>query len=134
MATIRLKLKRAALLSIVTLVIAGAGWFALKAVSDLSDGPADITSGKQAYVDNCMACHGVKGNGDGPASVAMLVKPDDIYQELTNPFGLKAELIDSVLTGDNGQDGSMPAFDAVLDAREINNIFGYIASINQTTH
>ena len=133
-ATIKLSLKRAALLSIGTAFITGVGWFAFKSVSDQSGEPPDLANGKQAYVENCMTCHGAKGHGDGPASSAMQIKPDNIYQELTNPFGLKAELIDSVLTGDNGQDGTMPAFNAVLDAREINDIFGYIVSINQTFH
>ena len=132
MATIKLSLKRAALLSIGAAFITGMGWFAFKAISDQSDEPPDLVRGKQAYFETCMACHGVKGDGDGPASVSMKIKPDNIYQELTNPFGLKAELIDSVLSGDNGQDGTMPAFSAVLDAREINDIFGYIVSINQS--
>ena len=134
MTTIKVILKRVALLSIGTVFITGVGWFAFKAVSDQSGEPPDLTRGKQAYVENCMTCHGAKGNGDGPASISMRIKPDNIYQELTNPFGLKAELIDSVLTGDNGQDGAMPAFNAVLDAGEINDIFGYIVSINQTSH
>ena len=68
------------------------------------------------------------------ASLSMTVKPDNIYQELKNPFGFKTELIDSVLNGDNGQGGTMPAFKDILNEKEINDIFGYIININESTH
>ena len=111
--------------------IGGAGFFAMNAISDASYAAPDVANGKTAFLDYCLVCHGEKGRGDGPASHAMSVKPDDIHRELANPFGLKAELIDSVLNGDNGQNGTMPAFKGVLTEKEIVDIFGYIASINK---
>ena len=112
------------------LVLIPTAFFAAKGISDSSYDAPDVTVGETAYLANCLACHEERGRGDGPASHAMPVKPDDIYQELTNPFGFKAELIDSILTGDNGQDGTMPAFKGVLTEKEIVDIFGYITSIN----
>ena len=126
--------KRITLLYAGIALISAAGWFAFKPMSDYSADPAVLARGKQAYVENCVTCHGLKGHGDGVASLSMQVKPDNIYQELKNPLGLKAELIDSVLSGDNGQDGTMPAFNTVLNEREVNDIFAYIVSINQTSH
>ena len=111
--------------------IGGTGFFAVKAISDSSYGAPDIANGKTAFLANCVVCHGEQGRGDGPASHTMTVKPDDIYQELTNPLGFKAELIHSVLNGDNGQNGMMPAFKGILTEKELVDIFGYIASINK---
>lgn len=105
--------------------------FAMKAISDSSYDTANLTQGKTAYVSNCIVCHGDQGRGDGPASDAMAVKPDNIYLELINPFGFKAELIGSVMNGDNGQNGTMPAFKEVLSKKEIVDIFAYIISLNE---
>ena len=115
------------------ILLGGTGFFTFKNVNDLSYGQPNIANGKNAYIANCMVCHGEKGLGDGVASQSMTVKPGNIYQELTNPFGLKAELIASVLSEDNGLDGTMPAFNGVLTEKEVNNIFGYILSINEST-
>ena len=110
--------------------LGGAGFFAIKTISDSSYGAPNAANGETAYLANCAVCHGEQGRGDGLASHAMSVKPDDIYLELTSPFGFNAELIDSVLNGDNGQNGTMPAFKGVLTEKDIVDIFGYIASIN----
>ena len=77
-----------------------------------------------------MACHEEKGLGDVVAAQTMVIKPDNIYQELTNPLSFKAELIQSVLEGDNGQNGNMPALKEILTETDINDIFGYVASLN----
>jgi len=106
------------------------GFLTFKKISDSSYGSPNLANGKIAYVENCITCHGEKGLGDGVASQSMQIKPDSIYEELTNPFGLKAELINSVLSGDNGQDGTMPAFNGVLTEEDVNDIFGYIVNIN----
>lgn len=108
-----------------------AGFFTVKGINDASYEPPNVANGKTAYISNCLLCHGEQGRGDGIASHAMPIKPDDIYKELTNPFGFKAELISSVLNGDNGQDGTMPAFNETLTEKEIVDIFGYIVSVNQ---
>ena len=38
---------------------------------------ADAAKGKQVYMANCMACHGAKADGKGPAAGAMSPKPTD---------------------------------------------------------
>lgn len=81
---------------------------------------------------NCQVCHGDKGEGNGIIANTLIVQPDSIYEELTNPLGLKYELIGSVLEGDNGQDGIMPAFKNSLSGRDVNDIFAYIKTINES--
>ena len=124
-------MKKLILVCLGIMSFSGAGFLVAKAVNESFYTRADVSHGKAMFAANCAVCHGEQGRGDGPASHAMAVKPDDIYKELTNPFGFKAELIDSVLSGDNGQDGTMPAFRGVLTEQDIVDIFGYVASVNQ---
>ncbi len=42
-----------------------------------------LEKGRQAFMTNCMACHGEKGAGDGPGAVALNPKPRN-YQK--DPF------------------------------------------------
>ena len=109
-----------------------ASFFITKNVSDSFYSSPNLANGKKAYIAYCLECHGQKGLGNGVVSVSMTVKPDSIYQELSNPFGFKAELINSVLSGDNGQGGVMPAFNGTLTETDVNDIFGYIVTINQS--
>jgi len=39
---------------------------------------ADITSGKNMFVNYCASCHGVDGKGNGPAAVALKPAPTDL--------------------------------------------------------
>ncbi|ELR66643.1 hypothetical protein C942_04341 [Photobacterium marinum] len=47
-----------------------------------------------------------------------------------NLFGMKTELINSVLDGDSDQGGVMPALKSTLSKADVNDIFEYIKSIN----
>lgn len=43
--------------------------------------PADaksIAAGKAVYTQQCLACHGPTGKGDGPAAIALKTKPGDL--------------------------------------------------------
>ena len=113
-------------------VLGFGGFFTSKLLVNLYLGTPDITNGQTKYQTYCLACHGDKGHGDGVASAALTVKPDSLVEELSNPWGFKLELIYSVLDGDNGQDGLMPAFKGTLTKKDINDIFGYIENINQS--
>ena len=41
---------------------------------------SDPTSGKQMYTDYCVPCHGVAGQGAGPAAVALKTPAKDLTQ------------------------------------------------------
>lgn len=120
------------LLLIGVLVLTCAEFFYLKAFSDELYGPPNLSNGETVYINNCAACHGDKGLGDGVASASLTIKPDNIHQELRDLFSFKAELINSVLDGDNGQGGVMPSFRESLSPEQINDVFGYILHINKS--
>lgn len=90
----------------------------------------DLTNGQEKYLVHCIACHGERGFGDGGLAAQLQVSPDNIYSEVSNPLGLKAELIASVLDGDNGEGGQMPAFKGVLTEQDVNDVLEYIRDMN----
>jgi len=62
----------------------------------------DVKSGEKIYLDRCWACHGVSGDGRGPAAGGMVPPPTDF----TAPGALKQrsehDLLDAVLKGKPG--------------------------------
>lgn len=103
----------------------------VKAYGQYAFGPANLVNGKEQYTTHCIGCHGVKGRGDGILSANLEVPADNISEELANPFGFKQELIESVYLGDNGQQGSMPAFQGILSRNDINDALEYVRSVNE---
>ena len=59
--------------------------------------PELIKKGKAAYTTNCMTCHGEKGDGQGPAGVALKPAPRNFAKD---PFkkGDKTEQIVETIT------------------------------------
>jgi mono/diheme cytochrome c family protein len=53
-----------------------------KAATPPKKTPDLLTQGKKLYEENCSPCHGDKGNGKGPAGVALKPPPRDF----ANPF------------------------------------------------
>ncbi len=121
----KLLFQRAMLIAAIPLVFVG-----VKAYDHHAYGPADLANGKVQYTTYCIDCHGVNGHG-GPRGASLQVPADSIVEELANPLGLKQELIWSVYTGDNGQQGQMPAFRGVLSKKDINDALEYIRSVNE---
>lgn len=75
--------------------------------------PALLDKGKAAYTTNCVPCHGEKGEGNGPAAVAINPKPRNFN---TDPFkqGDKPEQIFETLA--KGVPGTtMVAFTALSE-------------------
>ncbi|OLQ89345.1 hypothetical protein BIY22_19740 [Vibrio panuliri] len=86
-----------------------------------------LEQGKQNYQTLCLACHGNLGHGDGVAAQALSEQPSNIHQSLNSWFESEAELIDTVLNGNE----EMPAWGSVLNEQQVKEIFAYIESINQ---
>ncbi|MGY3572355.1 cytochrome c [Vibrio sp. SCSIO 43135] len=88
---------------------------------------ADLANGEQQFTSLCVSCHGEKGHGDGVAGKALSEAPSNIYDGLTSFWESEAELMDTVLNGNEG----MPAWKSVLSENDVKDIFAYIRQINQ---
>ncbi|MGF1911656.1 cytochrome c [Vibrio kasasachensis] len=86
-----------------------------------------IDEGKMNYQMLCSSCHGELGHGDGIAGKALSEAPSNINDGLNSWFETEAELIDTVLNGNEG----MPAWGSVLSEQQVKDIFVYIREINQ---
>lgn len=87
----------------------------------------DVDAGESSYKTLCVSCHGELGHGDGIAGKALPEQPSNIYEGLNSWFETEAELIDTVLNGNEG----MPAWNSVLNEKDVQDIFAYIEKINQ---
>jgi mono/diheme cytochrome c family protein len=82
----------------------------------------EYTQGKKLFSDKCQICHGVKGDGNGPAGTALSPKPADF----TSPKFWQQKNVDKLIadTVENGH-GMMPSFN--LKPAEIKEIIDYLA-------
>ncbi len=89
--------------------------------------PGEIAAadGRSLYNDKCTLCHGVKGDGKGPAGVTLSPPPTDFtnpgYWQKTND----KKIADAISNGV----GVMPAFDLKPD--EIKAIIAYMRTFKK---
>jgi copper transport protein len=115
--------------------------FSTEAYTDTYNDPTQdytaesISRGMTAYQDNCVACHGPMGEGNGPMS-----------KDLKNAQGLKIEPADLTAPhvgthtiGDifhwltfGGQSGVMPSFSHVLDVDDRWDMINYLLILSST--
>ena len=76
-------------------------------------GAAAIARGQAVYQENCAACHGPYGYGDGPAADGLAVKPSDLTEPTLFHQGAGA-VFWWIASG--SRDGAMPSFAESLDA------------------
>jgi mono/diheme cytochrome c family protein len=87
--------------------------------------------GYALYRRNCLHCHGVSGAGDGPTAPFLYPIPRDyrkgIFKFTSTASGAKPDRSDLRRTITNGLHGtSMPAFDALLNESEIEQVIDYV--------
>ena len=76
----------------------------------------------------CVACHGKKGEGDGPAAIALQPRPANLTDpERIGPLS-NEELVAVITEGK----GSMPSFGSLLQPGEINALVRYIRQLSGT--
>jgi high-affinity iron transporter len=90
---------------------------------------ADLIRGKKIYDTNCVACHGPKGDGKGPAGATLNPKPTDF----TSPPAMKdisdARMLKSIREGRPGT--GMVAWGGILNEKDIEDVMAYIKSLQK---
>jgi len=80
----------------------------------------EYAQGKKLYSDKCQICHGVKGDGNGPAASALSPRPANFTHPKFWQGDVDKKITDTI---ENGH-GMMPAFD--LKPGEIKDIIDYL--------
>lgn len=82
---------------------------------------ASIQKGKEIYEKKCTLCHGVKGDGNGPASAGLNPKPTN-FKESHGEKMTDGEHFWKITTGR----GAMPSFEKDLTNEERWHVINYI--------
>ncbi len=101
----------------------------------LPDEPEDAKHAQEGgyglYRRHCLHCHGVSGAGDGPTSVFLYPRPRDyrlgLFKFTSTATGAKPtrdDLRRTIMDGIHGT--SMPAFVAMLDTAELEQVVDYV--------
>lgn len=99
-------------------------WDVVMYALTLSLSPQDLSSGAQLYQQNCAACHGASGKGDGPQAAGLSL-PDLSNQEFM--AGKSAEDLYQAIRQGVGE--QMPAFGEKLSEADLWLLAGYSRSL-----
>lgn len=94
----------------------------------------DLPQGQILYTQHCAACHGESGRGNGPAAIAMDVRPRDFrnepfrYVSTINGVPTERDLLQTIRLGRHF--GAMPARPSLTDA-EVRLLVDYVREINR---
>ena len=92
-----------------------------------------LLHGQAVYQDQCVQCHGVSGDGQGPAAAYLYPRPRDYrngtFKFITTPYGAKPVRSDLLRTVRQGVRGtSMPSF-ALLPADDLEAVVDYVLAL-----
>jgi mono/diheme cytochrome c family protein len=92
-----------------------------------------LLHGQAVYQQQCVQCHGISGDGNGPAAKEMYPRPRDyrlgIFKFITTPYGAKPVRSDLVKTVRQGVRGtSMPAFNLLPEA-DVDAVVDYVLAL-----
>ena len=128
-------MKRILLVTCISLLLSGP--MAGSAYAQPEEISEAITEGKAIYEQVCVLCHGIKGQGDGPAAFFFSsysaprprVFTQNAFKFRSTPTGQLPTDQDLFRTLTNGVAGYMPSF-AGLTAQERWNVIAYIKTFN----
>jgi mono/diheme cytochrome c family protein len=90
-----------------------------------ADGCCDPEVGKAIYKAQCVVCHGQKGQGDGPAAVALNPRPSVITQAARVGKLPDDSLVLIVTTGRGG----MPGFGKILTPDQVLEVIAHLRTL-----
>lgn len=104
-------------------------------LGDAEMAPAHLKHGQEVYQLRCVQCHGVSGDGNGPAAASMYPRPRDyrrgIFKFTSTEYGarpLRSDLVRTVRRGIRGT--SMPSFRLLPDA-DIEAVVDYVLMLTR---
>ncbi|HZL37684.1 MAG TPA: cytochrome c [Tepidisphaeraceae bacterium] len=83
-----------------------------------------VSAGRTVYANNCLACHGPHGHGDGPKGRAMHRKPCDFCDPQ-----VQAQSDGALFWKINEGKPPMPSFDEMLGDEDRWNVINYIRTL-----
>ncbi len=84
----------------------------------------DVNMGVALYQRNCVVCHGVTGDGNGPRAYFIFPKPRDFRAPEAQAKYSRAHLFEVIAKGTLGSE--MPAWNKVLTDAEIGHLAEYV--------
>ena len=101
-------------------------WDVVAYVLNLSVTLNEQTDGMVVYNQECQACHGEKGRGDGPKAASLGLKPLDWSDPAILAQKSLQDLFDATRQGDSQ---GMPAFSSVLDEGQMWSVVSYMRTL-----
>jgi len=83
-----------------------------------------VDHGKASYENNCVACHGLEGNGKGPRAYFLSRKPRDFTSQQAKSELNRPHLFEAIAKG--VRQTEMAAWSKVLSAQEIADVAEYV--------
>lgn len=96
------------------------------AQSPFAGKPDAITAGAKLYAQNCAACHGANGLGNGDVGKALSPSPALLAYMIRRPIAVDEYLLWSISEGGKQFQTDMPAFKEKLAREEIWKIIAYM--------
>lgn len=84
----------------------------------------NLDNGKALYLQNCTACHGVNGDGNGPRAYFIFPKPRNFLEPVTRARFDRGSLFKAIKNGVRGKE--MPAWGKVLSGQQMMDITEYV--------
>jgi mono/diheme cytochrome c family protein len=94
--------------------------------STVGQAPDVIAAGGRLYAQNCSACHGKNGMGNGDMGKALSPSPALLAYMISRPIAVDEYLLWSVSEGGKQFDTEMPAFKDKLSRDDIWKIIAYM--------
>lgn len=85
-----------------------------------------LAKGKALYNQNCISCHGKTGEGNGPKSNELKVKPANLVKIVKNVPNFKMYMMVSQWQGE------MPGWKSLLSDKEISHVRNYILHLSNS--
>jgi high-affinity iron transporter len=89
----------------------------------------DLAEGKELFQDNCAACHGILGRGDGPAADTLNPGPRDFTDAAHLNGFAPYQLYQAITLGVEGT--AMPSFDQAFTAKQRWNLAFYLMTLRR---